>query len=95
MDNAFDVHSSLTLGAWVFLQLLTAPLTHSLPTPTAIEENSTDAFTEIVQALQQPMEDTLATVSLYLLNLCFPTSLYLLPDDLGFWVKPRSTTWFS
>ena len=95
MDNAFDVYSSLTLGAWVLLQLLTAPLTHSLPTPTTIEENSTDALIEIVQALQQPMEDPLAAVSSYLLNLYFPTSLYLLPNDLGFLVKPRSTTWFS
>ena len=95
MDNALDVHSSLTLGAWLLLQILTMSLTHYVPALTTEDKNSEDAFTEIIDGVGQPAEDPLAILSSYFLNLLFPTSLYLLPDDLGFWVKPQSTTWFS
>ena len=95
MDTASEAHSSLALGAWVLLQILTAPQNYYLLGPPEEEENSPETCTEIVQAVAGPIEDPLAIISSCLLNLHFPTSLYVLPDDLGFWVKPRSTTWFS
>jgi hypothetical protein len=37
--------------------------------------------------------DRFAAAALYNVRLCI--IFYLLDEDLGFWVKPRSTTWFS
>ena len=43
----------------------------------------------------EPLFDPLADMRIALQNFRLCTSINLFTDDLGFWVKPRSTTWFS
>jgi hypothetical protein len=53
---------------------------------------SIDSFTSLREGCVLD-EDTFATAVLHNVRLC--SVFYLLDEDLGFWVKPRSTTWFS
>ena len=63
MDNASEVHSFLALGAWVLLQILTAPHNYYLPGPSEEEENLPETCTEILQVVAEPIEDPLAIIS--------------------------------
>ena len=62
MDNGLDAHSAATLGAWLLLQILTAPHAMLSPPPAMDDEDEVDAFTDLVQTLGQPVEDPLAIV---------------------------------
>ena len=95
MDGGFDAQLSATIGAWMLLQIFTAPHIVIGPPPNLEDDDSTDALTDIVEALGQPAEDPLGILHSTSLNFQLPTSLSVFPDDLGYWVKPRSTTWFS
>jgi len=48
-----------------------------------------------VQYLEAPIKYSLSVALLALHNFRLCSSNYTLPDDISYWVKPRSTTWFS
>jgi len=63
-----------------------------------VEDEEDDFITEINHLRQErqtrSLETTLVT-SAALNSFYLNTFFHLLGDDLGYWVKPRSTTWFS
>ena len=95
MDMNLATHSALAYAAWLLLQLLSAP--HALYLPAPLEDKNEDNNTLLarVDDLGRPMEDPHAEMRAALQNFRLCTSLNVFDDDLGFWVKLRSTTWFS
>lgn len=66
-----------------------------IPLLVAPEEDDQDELSAIVHRLQdsQPDASSMLRATLHNYRLC--TTFMFLEEDLGFWVKPRSTTWFS
>ena len=96
MDNAIHCSlSALTLSTWLLLQLLTLPQAALLPALIQDEEEDMMASHGIVQTLSEPLHDPLAAVRFGLQTFTLCPSFDLLDDDIRYWVKPRSTTWFS
>ena len=79
--------------AWLILQLLSAP--HALYLPLAEEEEEDNPLLALVDDVGQPINDGHAEMRVALQNFRLCTSFNVFDDDLGFWVKPHSTTWFS
>ena len=93
MDNA-SAHAAITFSTWLLLQVLTFPqVVFSLPLRE--EEEDDTALTDIVRTVGQLSADPLATLRFGLESLNIYAPSHLLDDDLGYWVRPRSTTWFS
>ena len=66
-----------------------------MPEPTQEEDDENDTLQAMVLEAGEPLFDPLADMRIALQNFRLCTSINLFTDDLGFWVKPRSTTWFS
>ena len=85
----------MALASTVLLLLMSANKSFDLPTP----EDSEDSDDELLQSIMQtPPEssfdmEAVARAALHNFRLC--SVFFILDDDLGYWVKPRSTTWFS
>lgn len=88
--------SLFAFTAWLFLQLLHDPHYANLPAMTVkSEEEGEDSLAAIVGTFLGPMQDsnTMFTVGLNNYRIC--TMFTMFDADLGFWVRPPSTTWFS
>jgi hypothetical protein len=59
------------------------------------KEEHEDEFSSIVHSLysSQPHASSMLRTTLHNYRIC--TAFMFFEEDLGFWVKPRSTTWFS
>jgi len=75
--------------------LLSAPQALYLPSPPKEDETNNEVLTIIGDILEEPVHDPLLDMSTALMNFRLCTLFHLFEDDMGFWVKPRSTTWFS
>ena len=94
MDTLLTGQSALAFSAWLLLQLLNAP--HALHVTTEPEEeDGNNALMAIMEAAGElgPDPNDLVQSALHNFRLC--TSFNVFDADLGYWVKPRSTTWFS
>ena len=93
MEPNLTTHSALAYAAWLILQLLSAP--HALYLPLSEEEDDDNPLLAVVDDVGQPTNDRHAEMRVALQNFRLCTSFNVFDDDLGFWVKPRSTMWFS
>jgi hypothetical protein len=94
MDDNLSMHLALTYTAWTLLQLLSAPHALYLPVPSE-EEDGSDPMWDVLTTLGETAHDPHAHICSALQNFRLCTSFNVFDDDLGYWVKPRSTTWFS
>ena len=96
MDAFMQPGSVFAFTAWLLLQLLHEPLcSNFIPMGPEAEEDSEDPFAGVVGTLMGPQHDShaLFTAGLHNYRLC--TMFQMFDEDLGYWVRPRSTTWFS
>ena len=95
MDPLADPTTALAFGTWVLLMLLDVNQSLHIPNLVDVEENSFDPLSAIVHTLDNSSSDVsqMFRATLHQFRLCTPFEY--LEDRLGFWVKPRSTTWFS
>ena len=88
--------SVFAFTVWLLLQLLHEPLcSNFISMGPKAEEDSEDPFAGVVGTLMGPRHDShaLFTAGLHNYRLC--TMFQMFDEDLGYWVRPRSTTWFS
>ena len=90
-----DRHAALVFAVWLLLQLLNTPLTLYLNPPDEDDEEAQEALRSLVDGVGEPMVDPHSTMCTVVENFRLCTSFNLFSDDLGYWVKLRSTTWFS
>lgn len=87
----------MQLGSvWLLLQLLHEPLCSNFtPMGPEAKEDSENPFAGVECTLMGPQHDShaLFTAGLHNYRLC--TMFQMFDEDLGYWVRPRSTTWFS
>jgi hypothetical protein len=81
-------------SALLFL-LLNANQALDFTTPTKEVDDPGCILTGIDNQLLEPLFDVDAVANAALHNFQLCNMFVLFDDDLGFWVKPRSTTWFS
>jgi len=96
MDTLMQPGSVFAFTVWLLLQLLHEPLcSNFIPLGPEAEEDSEDPFAGVVGTLIGPQHDShaLFTAGLHNYRLC--TMFQMFDEDLGYWVRPRSTTWFS
>ena len=92
MEPDMTAHSALTFCAWIFLQLLSSPHALYLTPPSQEEEDRIDPLRSIMEGLRAPSQEPHESMALALHNFRLCTSFNVFGDDLGYWVKPRSTT---
>lgn len=95
MDPFLEPIYTVAFTSWLLTLILNLNEHQFSPTPLALEEEEEDPLTAIVFGQdshvadsQSFLRDTLHTYRFCTLNTYFD-------EDVGFWVKPRSTTWFS
>jgi hypothetical protein len=98
MDHVPDQSGSIAWSTWVLFMLHKLQQALEIPVDVEAEEETEDQFLTIVHGFHNYDLDasallraTLNTLNNY--RLC--TAFMFFEEDLGFWVKPRSTTWFS
>ncbi|KAG0571720.1 hypothetical protein KC19_VG036800 [Ceratodon purpureus] len=95
MDALGMLGNAIAFTLWVMLLILNS--TEAVAIPQFIETNTDEDNT--VVALAENLDEgfldaeTEITATLHHFRLCLACNF--LDDDLGFWMKPRSTTWFS
>ena len=95
MDTILHAHSALTFAAWLLLQLLNAPQAVYITPKIEEEDDGTDTLLPMVELASEPGPDPNDIIRSALHNFRLCISFNIFDDDLGYWVKPRSTTWFS
>ena len=93
MVDEMETQLALAYTVWILLQLLSAPHAYYLPSSSE-EDDDRDTLGEIVACIGQPVYDPLHDIRALLHNYRLCTSLTTFDDDLGYWVKRRSMTWF-
>lgn len=98
MEPLHHASGSFTFTSWMLLLLLR--IHQSLEAPPIVEAveaavDGRDPLSEMVHAFDSPHSDYASLISSALHNFRLCTPFSYLDDDLGYWVKPRSTTWFS
>jgi hypothetical protein len=90
-----DPTKMMAFTSTLLLLLLTANRALEVPVCPSSEEDEADQLGSYITDSTQPLFDTekVTAAALYNFKLCNVFALF--DDDLGFWVKPRSTTWFS
>ena len=95
METQMDSYVVVAFAAWLLLQLLNTPPTLYLTPADEDDNDAGDALRSVLDAATEPIDDPLRIMSTAVENFHLCTSFNLFSDDLGYWVKPRSTTWFS
>lgn len=95
MDGVTNPMGSVAWTTWLVLMLLKVQQGLEIPLMVATEEDDQDELSAIVHRLQDSEPDASSMLRATLHNYRFCTAFMFLEEDLGFWVKPRSTTWFS
>ena len=88
--------SVFAFTVWLLLQLLHEPLCSNFtPMGPEAKEDSENPFAGVECTLMGPQHDShaLFTAGLHNYKLC--TMFQMFDEDLGYWVRPRSTMWFS
>lgn len=81
---------------WLLLQLLNNPYYNRAMTVSAeTKDDGEDQLSLVVGNLMGPIHDANTLFSAGLSNYRLCTMFTLFDDDLGFWVRPRLTMWFS
>jgi len=95
MDPFRSPNTVLQYTVWILLLLLNSSQAHKCNIQWENEEDSEESLNSIMQGLEGPVHDahSLFRATLYNYRLC--TTFSIFEDDLGFWMKPQSTTWFS
>lgn len=96
MDTVTHPSSLYAFTAWIILQLLNeSQHSHYVTMAAESDEEAEDSFTAVVGALMAPIHDTHAVLSSGLNHYRFCTLYPMFDEEVGYWVRPRSTTWFS
>jgi hypothetical protein len=85
----------ISFSSTLLFLLLSANRTLDLPTSLGSDEEAGTLVTASAYDPFQPSFDVDVVTRAALHNFRICNIFFLLDDDLGFWVKPRSTTWFS
>jgi hypothetical protein len=96
MDTVMHPSSLFAFTAWVILQLLNQPQhSHYVSMAGECDEEVEDQFAAVVGTLMAPIHDAHSVLSAGLNHYRFCTLYPMFDEEVGFWVRPRSTTWFS
>ena len=95
MGTQMDSHAAVAFAVWLLLQILNTPPTLYFSAPDQDEEDSENCLRSLVDATSDPVLDAHGIMCTIVENFRMCTSFNLFSDELGYWVKPRSTTWFS
>lgn len=96
MDFFRDPRNLYAFTAWLLLQLL-----HDQRQPSGAltfgeaDDNAFEELSVITNSLMGPVYDASALFSASLSNFRLCTLATVFDEDVRFWVRPRSTTWFS
>jgi len=95
MDFLTNSAEVMFMASTVLLLLMSMNKTVDVYVPTDTDEDTDNESQMVTEALEPPCfdMDTLAGAALHTFRLCNVFSF--LDEDMGYWVKPRSTTWFS
>jgi hypothetical protein len=85
----------ISFSSTLLFLLLSANRTLDLPTSLGSDEEAGTLVTASAYDPFQPSFDVDVVTRAALHNFRICNIFSLLDDDLGFWVKPQSTTWFS
>jgi len=95
MDLFHSRAEVLALGSALLLLLMRSNSALAVVTADEEDEEYFSEFNRIRQGRDTPSVNANLVTSAALNSFRLCTSVHVLGDDLGFWVKPRSTTWFS
>lgn len=95
MDNLGMPGNAIAFSLWVLLLILNsteAPVFPQLMEPDADDEDPVAVLADNVEGRFHDAHNEMRAM-LHHFRLCL--AFNFLDEDIGFWVKPRSTTWFS
>lgn len=93
MDPFMQPSYVFAFTAWLLLQLLNEPhYSEYMVVPANLEEGMQDPFDAVVGTLMGPIHDVHSYFNSGLNNYRLCTMFSGLDEELGFWVRPRSTT---
>lgn len=95
MDPFADPMTSVAFSAWIMLLFLKIQQSIEVPMLPALEEVSEDGLSAIVRNLDESSSDADDLLRSTLHNFRLFTDFSFFDDEMRYWVKPRSTTWFS
>jgi len=95
MDFFSDPCNVITFTSLILALIVDANEPVPLTTAQLNPENAEDTNVLSLQIPEAPVMDTLAMVSTALHSYRVCTGPYPYSDEISYWVKPRSTTWFS
>lgn len=94
--NFFDDPCNVvTFTSMLLALVLDANDSLALPEAADLDNEEDVAAAMHVECVDTPVLDTFSFISSTLYNYRLCCVPYPLTNELGFWVKPRSTTWFS
>lgn len=95
MDPSANPITVYAWSTWVVLMLLRVHQSLQLPMTVEVEEDGVDELGRLQQGFDRGEADASSMLQATLNNYRLCTAFMFFEEDLGFWVKPRSTTWFS
>lgn len=95
MERLTSPASVVAFMAWFLSLLLQANDSVSLSATDEEEVDFEDPMSVLVQTVHAPLVDTFSLMRTAVQNYSFCSSVAVFHEDLRYWVKPRSTTWFS
>lgn len=95
MDPLTTPTNVVAITVWLLTLILNATETHDVPMLDDSDEYCEDPLASIVHGLEGSVQDTESILRETLHNYRLCTTYSYFDEDVGFWVKPRSTTWFS
>lgn len=95
MDPFTSPMNVVAFTVWLLMLLLNAYESHYVPVFVDIDEECDDPLSAIVHSKHGSNHDAESIMRDTLHNYRLCTSFSCFDDDIGFWMKPRSTTWFS
>ena len=95
MDPFSSPINAVTFTVWILPLILNFTESYSVPLQIESEEECDDTLSAIVSSSHRLHVDLASVMRDTLHNYRLCTSFSFFDDDVGFWVKPQSTTWFS
>lgn len=95
MDPLSEPANVVAFTLWLLFLVLNTPEAPAIPELLESADDGEDSLRVIAESVHSTFTEAQNQLSSTLLQFRLCTAYNFLDEDLGFWVKPRSTTWFS